>query len=144
MSIPDLERSLSILNSWRLALGVLTAIAGVLLAMIQIQYARTDSQLSAERTTANLRQRERIATIESDTARALALLAWRRLNEHQLKIVSSGLREERIDRLQIAALAGDPEAQQFAADLSAAAREAGMTFRVLAKSLSARAVRLWV
>src|SRR5712692_7868419 len=113
MTIAELEQSLSALNIWRLVLLVIVAIAAVGTAGIQLQYNRRDEQLRAERAAENLRQREKIATIENDTAKALALLAWRRLNEQQFKIVSDGLKAKRIERLHIAALTDDPEANQF-------------------------------
>jgi hypothetical protein len=79
----------------------------------------------AERAAENLREQERIARIENDTARALVLLAWRRLDEKQFRIISDGLKDPKIDKLQVAALAGDPEANLFATDILRATKEAG-------------------
>jgi hypothetical protein len=78
----------------------------------------------------NLGQREKIVSIENDTARTLALLAWRRLNDHELRILSDGLREPKIDDLRVSARAGDPEAELFADDILGATKDAGYNIRM--------------
>ncbi len=132
MAIPDLEQALSALNLWRLTFLYIGAVAVVLTTIatfgtviVQLKYNRTDAQLRAERASENLRQREKVAAIENDTAKAMLLLAWRRLNPDQLHTIAEGLREAKIERLQVAALAGDPEATQFGTDILTAARDAG-------------------
>jgi hypothetical protein len=62
---------------------------------------------------------------ESDTARAFVLLAWRRLHEDQFRIISDGLKEPKVNNLQVAALTGDPEANLFANDILGATKKAG-------------------
>jgi hypothetical protein len=64
------------------------------------------------------------------TTRVLALLAWRRLDEDQCRIISDGLKEPKIDNLQVAALAGDPEANSFAKDILSATKKAGYDIRM--------------
>lgn len=125
MPITELEQSLSTLNGWRIVCLVLAAAAAAGILIVQLQYNRTDAQLRAERAAETLREQERIARIENDTARALVLLAWRRLDEAQFRIISDGLKDPKIDKLQVAALAGDPEATLFATDILRATKEAG-------------------
>ncbi len=136
MAVADIERALSSLNSWRLAFIAVTALAGVGILVVQIQYNRKDAQLRAERASEELQQRARVAAIENDTAKALLLLAWRRLNKEQFRMIAHGLRELKIEGLQIAGLAGDPEAMQFATDILAAARDAGYNIPHLGKIVS--------
>jgi hypothetical protein len=136
MAVADLERSLTVLNWWRLIFIAVTAVTGFGILVVQFQYNRKDAQLRHERASEALRERERVASIENDTAKALLLLAWRRLNKEQFRVVEEGLRRLKIERLQIAALAGDPEATQFAADILAAARDAGYKIPHLRKIVS--------
>jgi hypothetical protein len=98
--------------------------------VIQFQYNRLDAQLRAARTEENLRQRERIASIENDTARALVLLAWRRLNDNQFCIISDGFKRPKLDNLHVAALTGDSEANLFANDILRATEDAGYHIRM--------------
>jgi hypothetical protein len=130
MSIPELEQSLNTLNIVRTFGVILAAIAAVIIAGVTFQYNRKDAQLRNARSEENLRQRESIAHIENDTARALVLLAWRRLNKNQFHIISDGLKEPKIDNLQIAALGGDPEAEAFGMDMVRAANAAGYDIRM--------------
>jgi hypothetical protein len=130
MSITELEQSLSTLNAWRLACFIAGAIAAVGTVVIHIQYIRLDEQLRAARTEQNLRQRERIASIENDTARALVLLAWRRLKDTPFRIFSDGLKQPKINNLHVAALEGDPEAKLFANDILRATKDAGYDIRM--------------
>ena len=142
MAIPDLEQALSALNLWRLTFLYIGAVAVVLTTIatfgtviVQLKYNRTDAQLRAERASENLRQREKVAAIENDTAKAMLLLAWRRLNPDQLHTIAEGLREAKIERLQVAALAGDPEATQFGTRYSdCTAKTQDTKFRVSARS----------
>jgi hypothetical protein len=59
------------------------------------------------------------------------LLAWRRLNDHQIRIISDGLKQQpKIANLQVAALEGDPEAKLFATDILRATKDAGYDIRM--------------
>jgi hypothetical protein len=72
------------------------------------------------------------------TTRVLALLAWRRLDDDQFRIISDGLRNPKINNLRVHALGGDPEATLFANDILRATEKAGydlqMGWQVFVKS----------